>query len=506
MRFKGLQWGIICLTLCTILVSGLTISVSAATFPDVPENHWASGEIHRSLELGFFQGDQSGNFGVGRAMTRATFTVVLCRFFGWEMSEPTRPIYQDVPTDAWYASAVEAAYHHGALTDQRTEFRPSAPITREEVAVMLVRALGYGSIAGLTQDLYCPFQDVTTNIGYLTMAYDMGLMKGTSATVFAPDKTATREQVAVILVRLYDELYAPTPEKMAIVGQKESDEAVWNTLDVVALNVGQLVYSGDETLLSFPMGKENTTMMKENTQGQEAEVLLGVRGDTSVLVTASATEIASVLGKAVNDGGYDGVFLDIPKLQERDKHALTQLATEVRAAIGNQAFYLVVEAPSWQGKHYDGYDYAALGNVADRLVLRLSAYQTTGGSLPIAPVEPLEEVYYTLARMGEVVDVNKLSLMLTAGGTLYLDGVEEKTLTGQEITALLSDETVAAHYSNRYSCAYLTMEYEGKNGVVWYLNEESIRERVRMMRLFRVNQLCVSDLSAMQTDWLDAVA
>ena len=103
---------------------------------------------------------------------------MLCRLFGWEMISPETGSYTDnQDPSAWYFSAVETAYAHGAITDQTDEFRPRDPITREEMAVMLVRAMGYGTIAGLAQDLPMPFQDVTTNAGYIAMAYELGLVK-----------------------------------------------------------------------------------------------------------------------------------------------------------------------------------------------------------------------------------------------------------------------------------------------------------------------------------------
>ena len=154
---KQLKRLLCCLTLCAVLTGGLTVPAAAAGFADVPANHWAAESIQRCVKLGFFQGQSASRFGLGQKMTRSAFTVVLCRFFGWEATTPAKATYQDVSTDAWYAGAVEAAYGHGALTDQRDHFRPNDPITREELAVMLVRALGYGTIAGLAQDLSMPF-------------------------------------------------------------------------------------------------------------------------------------------------------------------------------------------------------------------------------------------------------------------------------------------------------------------------------------------------------------
>ena len=98
-------------------------------------------------------------------MTRGAFVVALCRLFGWEMVTPEAGSYTDnQDKSAWYYSAVETAYANGAITRQTDTFRPREPITREELAVMLVRAMGYGTIAGLAQDLPMPFRDVTTNV------------------------------------------------------------------------------------------------------------------------------------------------------------------------------------------------------------------------------------------------------------------------------------------------------------------------------------------------------
>ena len=135
-------------------------------FSDVPESHWAADAIRRAVDLGLFQGQTKTRFGLGQPMTRAAAVVTLCRLFGWETVTPEKGSYQDnQDPDAWYYSAVETAYAHGAITHQTDTFRPEDPITREELAVMLVRAMGYGTIAGLAQDLPMPFRDVDDQRG-----------------------------------------------------------------------------------------------------------------------------------------------------------------------------------------------------------------------------------------------------------------------------------------------------------------------------------------------------
>ena len=205
-RVQRLLGGLLaCCLLCTVLTWNAA-AAGVCGFRDVPANHWAASSIQRCVELGLFQGESATTFGVGHEMNRAGFTVVLARLFGWEttgLDVDISEIYEDVPADAWYAGAVAAAYTHGALTRQSASFRPDEPITREELAVMLVRALGYGTIAGLVQELPTPFQDVTSSAGYITMAHDMGLMDGTR-----PMAASTRQEVAVVLRRFYEAVKA----------------------------------------------------------------------------------------------------------------------------------------------------------------------------------------------------------------------------------------------------------------------------------------------------------
>ena len=154
-RFIGRS--LACLLLAAMLVGTVPAGAVSTGFTDVPADSWAAADIRRCVELGLFQGETPTRFGMGHQMTRAAFTVVLCRLFGWDMETPETGTYADVQdTGAWYFSAVETAYAHGAITRQTENFRPQAPITREEMAVMLVRALGWGAIAGLAQDLPMP--------------------------------------------------------------------------------------------------------------------------------------------------------------------------------------------------------------------------------------------------------------------------------------------------------------------------------------------------------------
>ena len=359
---RRLQWFCSCALLCALLVTAALPAPAAAAstgFSDVPESHWAADSIRRAVDLGLFQGQTPTRFGLGAPMTRGAFVVALCRLFGWEMVTPEAGAYTDnQDKSAWYYSAVETAYANGAITRQTDTFRPREPITREELAVMLVRAMGYGTIAGLAQDLPMPFRDVTTNVGYIAMAHELGLVNGTAATTFSPDQTATREQAAVMLIRLYDSYHAAAPEKTGIAYSAEGLTDLTG-YGAVAVGGARLIYAGESRLAGTP-DAETAAALQETITAAGAVPLLHVGGSASALKD-DPSHTAEVLAAAVESGGYEGLFLDLAELSSAQKKDFTALAEALRAELGeDRLLYLMVEAPVWQGAAYNGYDYAAL--------------------------------------------------------------------------------------------------------------------------------------------------
>lgn len=206
---------IISALLFVVLCVGLMpTTLATATYRDVPTNHWAAEDIAYATKLGIFQGVGDGEFGRGQEISRAAFVTAMVRMFGWEMVTPANATFTDVTKERWYYSAVETAVANDAIPTATQTFRPNEPLKRGEMASILLRALGYTSLAGTVNSYQCPFADVTVNKGFITMAYDMGLVSGMGNGVFSPDTYATREQAATILVRLYDRL-ATAPKQLS---------------------------------------------------------------------------------------------------------------------------------------------------------------------------------------------------------------------------------------------------------------------------------------------------
>ena len=487
-----------CALATLLLVCALSVPASAATFTDVPSDSWAAADISRCVELGIFQGETATTFGMGHEMTRSSFAVVLCRLFGWELITPEKPSFVDVPASERYYSAVETALAHGALTLHREDFRPADSLTREEMTVILMRALGYETLAGLAVELPMPFKDVTTNAGYIALAYQLGVINGTTADAFAPAKAATREQVAVTLMRIYDNLHRKTPGAIGVASGEEPGD--WTGYEAVAITGGRLSYGGSAQVTRPEESREKQMVKAAHDAG--AKALLHVTGTSSSL-QGKRLDMASTLAAAVQDGGYDGVYLNFAGLNNNSRATLTALVKEVKARLGDKLVYLVVDAPSWRGREYKAYDYAALGMAADRLVLRITPYEErlTGGFIA-APMEPLEEVYYALKTLKDSVPGEKLCLQLTTTGRLHKSTSQKGlSVSAAEVSAMLADEVnTRAYYDERYGCAYLIQKDAGNFNAVWYLDGEGVAARANLCAFFGASEVCLSDLDSVSPE------
>ena len=140
-----------------LLLCATPISPSALAYSDAAAS-WAAPVIDKAADYGLMNGYPDGSFGVGKELTRAEFVTVLCRMFGWASVRPDSPSYPDCPPSGateWCYESVETARAHNVM-DASGFFRPLDYISREEMAVMLVRALGYDELAQSLTNLSLP--------------------------------------------------------------------------------------------------------------------------------------------------------------------------------------------------------------------------------------------------------------------------------------------------------------------------------------------------------------
>jgi len=183
------------------------------TFEDTTD-HWARNEIEVLAGRYIVSGVSSEEFQPDRLITRAELAKLLVGMLALDPntvmpgSGPSTPSFTDVSPQAWYYSVVEIASALGLIKGDAGFFRPDDPVTRQEMAIMLARALGAGYTmpAGAKQSL--PFSDASDIASWaldgVAAAWYWGLMQGMGDNEFQPLGNATRAQAAVVVLRMLE--------------------------------------------------------------------------------------------------------------------------------------------------------------------------------------------------------------------------------------------------------------------------------------------------------------
>lgn len=108
--------------------------------------------------------------------------------------------FEDVPADYWAADYINNLADQGIIKGKTSvSFEPDSKITRGQFASLLVRSLG------LTAKSEAPFKDVSGELANeVAAAYEAGITTGTSAATFEPFKPISRAQMATMLIRAFD--------------------------------------------------------------------------------------------------------------------------------------------------------------------------------------------------------------------------------------------------------------------------------------------------------------
>ena len=167
-------------------------------YPDVPWSHWAAAEIDWLTHRGLVAGNPDGTFGPGETLSRAEAASMLAKALNLDLADRPDPGFVDVDQGSVHYAAIAAVAAEGWMeANDRGEFHPDWPMTREQTAIALVRAFG------LEGDGDFRFKDIAPYYpGYQavrTLAAN-GLVNG-YGDFFRPGKPITKAEFSVFLYR-----------------------------------------------------------------------------------------------------------------------------------------------------------------------------------------------------------------------------------------------------------------------------------------------------------------
>lgn len=172
-------------------------------FTDVSWNHWAYSAVKRVYTRGLMVGVSDTSFAPGQTLSRAMLASILYRLAGEPAVTAENP-FTDVPADRWYTDAVIWAAENSLVVGCGDgTFRPNAPATRAQTAVMLY---AYANFAGRNTsqraDLsaFADAADVPSwALAEMQWAHAAQLILGRDGKLLAPNAEATRAEMATIL-------------------------------------------------------------------------------------------------------------------------------------------------------------------------------------------------------------------------------------------------------------------------------------------------------------------
>lgn len=186
---------------CTVTVSGDGVSFNDS------EGHWASDSIKTMAEHGFINGYDDGSFKPQASISRAEFVTILIRVLQDARGAAISGGNAFADTEAHWAklniSTAVKLELLGGYGDGR--FGPDDFVTREQIAVMLINAVG-GNFDG-TKTQFADNADISSwakeKVG---AAAGLGFINGYEDGSFKPQNNATRAEVCAVLLRFYEHI------------------------------------------------------------------------------------------------------------------------------------------------------------------------------------------------------------------------------------------------------------------------------------------------------------
>ena len=203
--------------LALVMLLGVIPTFRAAGFEDT-ETHWAKDYIEEAVGLDLFKGVSETLFDPEGTMTRGMFITVLGRLEGVDLefwgSKDAPRFFDDVPVTQYYAPYISWAVCNGIADGMSaTEFRPDAPITREQMAKLIafyVQHMRHELTAPQGVEIPEAFADAEAISDWAKESVDvlrqMGIMNGlpdeNGGISFLPAKSSTRAECAAVFCRI----------------------------------------------------------------------------------------------------------------------------------------------------------------------------------------------------------------------------------------------------------------------------------------------------------------
>lgn len=366
---------------------------------------YAKEAILRLTKRNIVSGNGAGAFLPRDKVTRAEIATMMSRLLQMNPVDNDISAFRDVPKQAWYYGWVHAGTNLGIINgrSERT-FKPLDPVTRQEAAVMMVRAMKVDASTG-EEIVYRRYEDAAelaawsrAEVGVATLH---GWLQG-SGGKFRPNDPITREEVAVLMDRiLHDGNVIDVLDRVndsAFANNASEIQMGWLYNGTTKQYISYAKTSGINTIVPRWYYIESTGNVSDETDlelvnwahnnGRKVWAMLGNRSnaETTHKMLSDSTARRTVITKlAANAKKYklDGINVDFENVIPEDRSYLTTFIQDLSTELHKQGAVISIDVSPDLGSDWTAaFDYKALGRYADYVVLM--GYDEHWGGSPIA--------------------------------------------------------------------------------------------------------------------------
>ena len=188
-----------------------TEQTSKTTVVDDLTGHYFETDMRNLIDQGIIFGLSEGKYGPDESLTRAQFTAFLVRILNLNTGSHELT-FTDVKDDAWYSDVIHRAASNGLIGGYGDgSFKPNVPISREQMAALVARALQHEKMILIQDDLIFLdtnkinpiFKDQIASLVYLKI---IASGKGVD---FRPKANITRGETSAVLNRMIHAINNP---------------------------------------------------------------------------------------------------------------------------------------------------------------------------------------------------------------------------------------------------------------------------------------------------------
>lgn len=195
LKFSRLRKRLAKLAFSLALALSLTVCLA---LPAQAADEWLQPSLDKLLAWGVLNGYADGDLHINDAISRAEFTAMVNRAYGYDESVPTP--FTDVSARDWFAEDIAIGFGTGYFNGtSATLAEPNSALTREQAITVLARNLRLEEAEGEVTNFRDGRSFSDWSRGYIKTAVNRGLVNGYEDGSFRPNSNITRGEMSKLL-------------------------------------------------------------------------------------------------------------------------------------------------------------------------------------------------------------------------------------------------------------------------------------------------------------------